>query len=65
MRCRLNLRRQLPQGAIGAIKFVNSRNDLLVQLVDMYAGALIRYHADNDALWMKAIKPRVEHIRLV
>lgn len=59
------LRQRLPQGLMKSVKFVDSRNDQLIQLADMVAGAMARpYNAANSKtpnLWREMLKPQIDN----
>lgn len=58
------LRLRLRTGAIKDVRFKNSKNDTLVQLADMCAGAIARSYGtrkDNDR-WRKMLRPRLNDI---
>lgn len=59
------LKRELPRDAARHVRFVDSRNNTLIQLADMCAGAIARsYRTDrqlNDK-WLKALETRIDDI---
>lgn len=58
------LRMRLREGAIKDVRFKNSKNDALVQLADMCAGAIARsYGTRKDAeRWRKMLRPRINDV---
>jgi len=59
------LRTQIPTGKIAKVKFVNSRNDNLIQLADMVAGAIARSYREDRAnphRWRKFIARKIENV---
>jgi len=59
------LRRRLGGGAIRDVRFKNSKNDVLVQLADMCAGAIARSYRDdrrNKDRWRKLLAPRINDV---
>jgi len=58
------LRKNIPQGLLKSIKFVDSKSDLLIQLADMAAGAIARpYNAPDSktpSLWREILAPRID-----
>jgi hypothetical protein len=60
------LRKQLAVGTIKKLKFANSRNDNLIQLVDMMAGAIARSYPgrdrEPDQRWRRMMRKRIEDI---
>lgn len=59
------LRRELAQGKVASLRFVDSRNDNLIQLADMCAGAVLRARRSDDrrdARWMRQLGPRLENV---
>lgn len=60
------LRKQLSAGTIRKLKFANSRNDNLIQLADMMAGAIARsYPGRNrkpDSTWRQMAKRQIENV---
>lgn len=59
------LRRRLGSGAVKDVRFKNSRNDVLVQLADMCAGAIARSYRpdrDNHDRWRNMLAPRINDV---
>jgi Protein of unknown function (DUF3800) len=60
------LRKQLAGGTIKKLKFANSRNDNLIQLADMAAGAIARsYPGRNrapDARWRRMLQKQIDNV---
>ena len=59
------LRNRLGRGAIKGVRFKDSRNDVLVQLADMCAGAIARsYRIDrkNHNRWRRMLAPRINDV---
>jgi hypothetical protein len=59
------MRRKLGKGVIKDVRFKDSKNDVLVQLADMCAGAIARsYRKDrrDSARWRTMLKPRIEDV---
>ncbi|MBR0460831.1 DUF3800 domain-containing protein [Candidatus Saccharibacteria bacterium] len=60
---RTYLRKNLPKGAIKELTYRDSKNDNLIQLADMIAGATRRsVERDTDASYLKIIKERITRI---
>lgn len=60
---RTYLRKNLPKGAIKELTYRDSKNDNLIQLADMIAGAARRsVERDTDASYLKIIKERITRI---
>lgn len=58
------LRRKLGEGVIKDIRFKNSKNDVLIQLADMCAGAISRSYRDraHKDRWRRMLRPRLDHV---
>jgi hypothetical protein len=58
------LRRRLREGAIRDVRFKDSKNDVLVQLADMCAGAIGRSYRDrkDNNRWREMLAPRINDI---
>jgi Protein of unknown function (DUF3800) len=59
------LRHRLGAGVIKDVRFKDSRGDVLVQLADMCAGAIVRsYRTDRDDhdRWRKMLSPRINDV---
>jgi hypothetical protein len=58
------LRRRLREGAIRDVRFKDFKNDVLVQLADMCAGAIGRSYRDrkDNNRWREMLAPRINDI---
>lgn len=58
------LRRKLGEGVIKDIRLKNSKNDVLVQLADMCAGAIGRSYRNrpNKDRWRRMLQPRLDDV---
>jgi len=59
------IRRRVRDGAVKDCRFSNSKNDPLIQLADMCAGAIARsYREDREdrARWRRQLAPRIDDI---
>jgi hypothetical protein len=60
------LRKQLTAGTIRKLRFANSRNDNLIQLADMMAGAIARSYPgrnrDPDGRWRRMVHRQIENV---
>jgi hypothetical protein len=60
------LRKQLAVGTIKKLKFANSRNDNLIQLADMAAGAIARSYPgrnrEPDARWRRMMRRQIDSV---
>jgi len=60
------LRKQLTAGTIRKLKFANSRNDNLIQLADMMAGAIARSYPgrnrEPDRRWRRMAHRQIENV---
>lgn len=58
------LRQNIPQGLLKSIKFVDSKNDSLIQLTDMIAGAIARQYNGPQgkitSFWRGILAPNIE-----
>jgi hypothetical protein len=66
-RKRLNtyLRHHANEGAIDNVRFRDSKNDTLVQLADMCAGAIARSYRTNRAdagRWRRMLRPKIDNV---
>jgi hypothetical protein len=59
------LRREVPAGCVGSVRFIDSRRDHLIQLADMCVGAIARsYRADRGTpvRWREMLRPRIGNV---
>ena len=59
------LRRRLRSGAVRSVRFKDSRDDVLLQLADMCAGAIARAYKTERAQadrWLNKLQPRIADV---